>query len=94
MMGKLNVRSRASSTRAPSPVSLSGLGGGGGYHRPGMIDERAKLMHMRQMSQPSMMQGAPQHRARSSTSGSLRSFKLSQRIGQGGQAEVKIAPTF
>ncbi|KAF7524391.1 hypothetical protein G7054_g11446 [Neopestalotiopsis clavispora] len=93
MMGKLNVRSRASSTRAPSPVSLSGLGGGG-YHRPGMTDERAKLMHMRQMSQPSMMQGAPQHRARSSTSGSLRSFKLSQRIGQGGQAEVKIAPTF
>ncbi|KAH8205365.1 hypothetical protein TruAng_000444 [Truncatella angustata] len=83
MMGKLNVRSRSSSTRASSPVNLSGP------RRPSM-DERAKLMHMRQASHPLLQ---THQRARASTSGSLRSFKLSPRVGQG-QAEIKVAPTF
>ncbi|KAM0816938.1 putative indoleamine 2,3-dioxygenase [Seiridium cardinale] len=83
MMGKLNVRSRSASTRASSPVSMNGA------RRPSM-EERAKMMHMRQTSHPFSQTYS---RARSSTSSSLRSFKLSQRIGQG-QAEIKIAPTF
>lgn len=84
MMGKLNVRLR-SATRpsSPSSVSLSGT------RRPS-VDERTKMMHMRQTSHPFLQ---TQTRARSSTSSSLRSFKLGQRVGQG-QTEAKIGPTF
>lgn len=86
MMGKLNVRSR-STTRAASPSSMSMSG----VRRPSIDEQRAKMMHMRQTSHPFLP--SEHGRARSSTSGSLRSFKLTQRVGQG-QAEPKVAPTF
>ncbi|KAI1872346.1 uncharacterized protein JN550_004065 [Neoarthrinium moseri] len=81
MMGKLNVRSRSTS-RASSPGIMGNIS-----HTPSM-EGRSQSLHLRQTSHPFV----PGHRARSSTSTSLRSFKLSQR---GGQAQaIKVAPTF
>ncbi|KAI0129422.1 sulfite reductase flavoprotein alpha-component [Xylariales sp. AK1849] len=82
MMNKFNTRSKPTS-RASSP----------GLRRSSQtsaIDDRAKILHMRQASHPFI----PGHAARSSTSSSLRSFKLGQRGGVQSQGEAKVAPTF
>lgn len=84
MMSKLNVRSKSGS-RASTSVIL-------GTPPQQQMDERVKMLHSRHVSTPQQT-FQPRHRARASTNGSLRTFKLGQRLSQG-QAEVKIAPTF